>query len=41
VRVVWPDGRQLTLHGIDADRTLVVTPHDPQDLLAARPGCAL
>ena len=26
VRVVWPDGRQLTLTGIDADQTLVVRP---------------
>ena len=40
VRVVWPDGHQLTLGGLDADRTLVVTPDDPEPA-ASGCGCGL
>ena len=39
VRVVWPDGAQLTLTGIDVDQMLVVSP-EPDAGLAPRHGCA-
>jgi enediyne biosynthesis protein E4 len=39
VRVEWPDGHQLTLGGLDADRTLVVSP-DQKDQIRGG-GCSL
>ncbi len=39
VRVVWPDGRQVTLGALDADRTLIVDPDQPSR--AAGGGCSL
>jgi hypothetical protein len=36
--VVWPDGHQLTLGGMDADQTLVVR-HD--QVAASGGGCSL
>jgi ASPIC and UnbV len=41
VRVEWPGGHQLTLDKLDADRTLVVSPDQKDQISGGGSGCSL